>query len=1067
MKFKLLKSFNITTKTDRTDLQKILNDIQVIKFEISDEGWDSYHIDAVCKQGDAFYDVSLRVEYNRVEHYYSECNCKEFNPYSLRKYCPHILAVCDFLEGKEAQDYEWENTYEMQGYAAYKRKKELEFLRMQSKHALDKLYKKKQQVHEKTINSCLDTKIYSIEINKEGSGFQDFRVGFKVGCEKKYVIKDIPNFVQAVERKQYVKYGKNLAFVHDIEKFDEHSKKIIHFMEKCIMMDREFLSGRYLYPLNSYEITDTFYDIMYPKKPAEEMKFCVGVTKEEDLLCFEKRNTEFIIGGENYFYKFKDGELVRFHASFFELLELFIIQTQERLFVSLDDYPEFYDKILRHIQANLNIVEGEDLLPQIKTENFIVHKPELYGDVYDADTISFQPVAYDEQEQKVALLTNQNYETNANIEILLSVLDEKSVYKDKEENAFFMNIDEDDTISFLQNNVPALQKICDVYVSDALKKLGKKTNYTITTGVYLNNNLLEISFHTEDFDMKEIGTILKAMKKKKRYTRLKSGQILHLESEQLEDIESLLEDYDLSEKNIKNGTLKLDAFHSLSLDERLKENSSLKINRDEALKQYIENFQNNKIRYTVNEDYMDILRDYQKIGVKWLLTMYQYKFNGILADEMGLGKTLQVICMLDSVKDDGKQFLVVAPASLIYNWQDEIQKFSKTLSSCIITGNKEHRKNLIHHTEDVDVYITSYDYLRNDIEEYKDIMFDTIILDEAQNIKNQKTKNAECVKQLQATHRFALSGTPIENALSELWSIFDFLMPGYLFSYAHFRKHYEIPIVSKQDEKANKALKRLVSPFILRRTKKDVLTELPDKVDHQYLIDFSEEEKKLYFANAMQVNKELKQKLDQNSIGKIEILAMLTRLRQICCDPRLVFEGIKTPSSKLQACIDLVNTLHENNKKILIFSSFTSLMDLLAQELDKQKLPYYMLTGSTNKEKRREMVEAFQKDDTPIFLISLKAGGTGLNLTAAEAVIHIDPWWNVSAQNQATDRAHRIGQNANVQVYRMIMKDSIEEKIEKLQQQKKDLADSFVEGNDGSLSTMSKADILDLFAHKE
>ena len=371
------------------------------------------------------------------------------------------------------------------------------------------------------------------------------------------------------------------------------------------------------------------------------------------------------------------------------------------------------------------------------------------------------------------------------------------------------------------------------------------------------------------------------------------------------------------------------------------------------------------------------------------------------------------------------------------------------------------------HKEHVDVYITSYDYLRNDIEEYKDIMFDTVILDEAQNIKNQKTKNAECVKQLQAAHRFALSGTPIENALSELWSIFDFLMPGYLFSYAHFRKHYEIPIVSKQDEKANKTLKRLVSPFILRRTKKDVLTELPDKVDHQYLIDFSEEEKKLYFANAMQVNKELKQKLDQNSIGKIEILAMLTRLRQICCDPRLVFEGITTPSSKLQACIDLVNTLHENNKKILIFSSFTSLMDLLAQELDKQKLPYYMLTGSTNKEKRREMVEAFQKDDTPIFLISLKAGGTGLNLTAAEAVIHIDPWWNVSAQNQATDRAHRIGQNANVQVYRMIMKDSIEEKIEKLQQQKKDLADNFVEGNDGSLSTMSKADILDLFAHKE
>ena len=232
------------------------------------------------------------------------------------------------------------------------------------------------------------------------------------------------------------------------------------------------------------------------------------------------------------------------------------------------------------------------------------------------------------------------------------------------------------------------------------------------------------------------------------------------------------------------------------------------------------------------------------------------------------------------------------------------------------------------------------------------------------------------------------------------------------------------------------------------------------------MIDFREEEKKLYFANAAKANKEVQQMLRENNLGKIQILALLTRLRQICCDPRLLFDNIQEPSSKVLACLGLVKTLKENNKKMLIFSSFTSLMELLAQEFDRQEISYYMLSGSTKKEKRKEMVEAFQKDEVPVFLISLKAGGTGLNLTAAEAVIHIDPWWNISAQNQATDRAHRIGQNANVQVYRMIMRDSIEEKIEKLQMQKKDLADTFVEGNDGSLTTMSKEDILDLFTNK-
>lgn len=400
---------------------------------------------------------------------------------------------------------------------------------------------------------------------------------------------------------------------------------------------------------------------------------------------------------------------------------------------------------------------------------------------------------------------------------------------------------------------------------------------------------------------------------------------------------------------------------------------------------------------------------------------------------------------------------------MIYNWEDEIAKFSKTLNCISITGAKAKRTLGIQNYRDYDLLITSYDYLRRDVDLYQDHEFECIILDEAQNIKNQKTKNAQFVKRLKANHRIALSGTPIENSLAELWSIFDFLMPGYLYSYHYFKQEYEIPITLDEDEKTTKRLRNLVNPFILRRTKKEVLKELPDKVDHKYMLEFSASEKKLYLANLAMVNKEMQAKMKEVHFDHIAILAMLTKLRQICCDARLVYDNIKEPSTKINATISLIKTLTENNKKILLFSAFTSLLDLVSNQLDKEQISYYMLTGSTNKEERRKLVNNFNEDDTRVFLISLKAGGTGLNLTSAEAVIHIDPWWNLSAQNQATDRAHRIGQNANVQVYRMIMKDSIEEKILKMQERKANLADSFVEGNDGSLSKMSKEEILDLF----
>lgn len=439
--------------------------------------------------------------------------------------------------------------------------------------------------------------------------------------------------------------------------------------------------------------------------------------------------------------------------------------------------------------------------------------------------------------------------------------------------------------------------------------------------------------------------------------------------------------------------------------------------------------------------------------------MQHYGFSGILADDMGLGKTLQMIVYLEKMKELGQPSLVITPASLLLNWQDEMNKFSPDLKVLCIYGSKPKRDNLISQISEYDVIITSYDYIRRDIELYETIYFHTVILDEAQYIKNPKTRSALSVKKLHSQQRFALTGTPIENSLAELWSIFDFLMPHYLYHYSYFLEHYERPIVKEHDEDKQNQLKCMISPFILRRNKKDVLKELPPKIEQTMYMQFSEEEEKLYLSTLVQVNKQLQEKLDVQQLGRIDILAMLTRLRQLCQEPRLLYENIQEPSSKLKGCMELIHSLKDNGKKILLFSSFTGVLDMLALQCQKEHISFYQLDGSTSKEKRKEMVDCFQKDETTLFLISLKAGGSGLNLTSAQAVIHYDPWWNMSAQNQATDRAHRIGQSESVQVFSLIMKNSIEEKILDLQKQKKNLADAFVEGNEGTITTMSFNDM--------
>ena len=380
----------------------------------------------------------------------------------------------------------------------------------------------------------------------------------------------------------------------------------------------------------------------------------------------------------------------------------------------------------------------------------------------------------------------------------------------------------------------------------------------------------------------------------------------------------------------------------------------------------------------------------------------------------------------------------------------------------MISGNSEERSALIHHDEST-LFITSYDLLKNDLEQYKDITFDCEIIDEAQYIKNPLTKAAIAVKSINSTFRIALSGTPIENRLSELWSIFDYIMPGFFTTYARFRRIFEIPIVRDQDELVAEDLHNMIRPFVLRRLKRDVLKDLPEKIEEVYYADCAGAQGELYTAEATKLRHDIAGKSDKELNEKrIEILSALTRLRQIACDPSLLYENYRGPSGKKELCLSLLERAVESGHKVLLFSQFTSMLDLLTEELDKRNIAYHLLTGSTSQKERADMVKSFQDDDVPVFCISLKAGGTGLNLTAADIVILYDPWWNTAVENQASDRAHRIGQKNIVNIYRLIMKDTIEEKILDMQKEKADLAGKLLSDEGIASTAFSREELLTL-----
>lgn len=887
-------------------------------------------------------------------------------------------------------------------------------------------------------------------------------IDLKIGKSQYYVVKNIKNLFQLLKYGEYFQYGKNLAFHHKINNFNKKSRKLL----KYITNDIESKNGEYynypfdnrrqleVHPLCITKILETYDNEQLEFTIQDELVKLTYLNEEPPItFVFDdgkltiKEDFELVLLQSIGFYVYEDKIYNLDKVSNQNLIPLVnYIKNNKYLAIDENTANKFFGLIFPKIKDGMNI-ENEEELHKLNTVKDLLIK--VYLDIKDGILYLDYKFYYGDLEKNEAIVkgefTNEEAEDNF-IDYLYELgFDTEDLSMEDDEMIF----------NFLVNQIDGLKEYAEVYISDTIKKLNIRQMKQPSVGVRFDNNLLEVSFSDLDFDIQDLDKVLKSYQLKRKFYKLKDGSVIILK----EDYMNLLnETYDA----LNLQSRKLSDVNFVEPYKAVKFSNILEQVHDEGIKikEFITNLLHyDKTSYNLDFHFDSILRPYQKVGFKWLMNLANYGLGGILADEMGLGKTIQIIALLNHDETD-KPSLIVTPASLIYNWEYEFKQFAPNSNVTVIDGNISERKEAIKNIKGKQFIITSYDYLKRDIEFYHDLKFRFCVIDEAQNIKNQTTKNAISVKTINAEVNFALTGTPIENALSDLWSIFDFILPGYFKTYDKFKKDYEVDIVKNNNDDKLKSLAKQIAPFILRRTKKEVLSELPPKVEQVIYAKMDEEQKQVYQALLLSAKRKI---LDPNA-NKFVILSYLTRLRQICCDPNLIYDSYIGESPKLELTATLVQESIEAGHKILIFSQFTSMLDLISKKLDDLKIPYLTLIGETPTKERLELVNKFNNDDnTKVFLISLKAGGLGLNLTSADMIIHYDPWWNVSAENQASDRAHRIGQTKTVQVMKLIMKDSIEEKIIKLQERKKNLVDQVINDEEKLLSKLTYSEILSLF----
>ncbi|MGN0659169.1 MAG: SNF2 helicase associated domain-containing protein [Emergencia sp.] len=1079
---------------------------RIRQFEIEQPDWEP-EIDCI----DGFVRGSSRnlyyvyIEYNREKEEVetADCECPAFSSYSgLCKHCVAMLLqyrseqIGSTLRSerllREREEEIWserqKNSRPPAGRAVYKKQTNQSIIDLMQARTREKTAHLLQKEVYGKVRLEPSILIFKVGINTR------ITCEFKIGADRMYVLKDVFEFAWNLKRRNDFAYGKNLQFVHTPESFAEDSRELAGFiLSWAEKHDAECFRRDWYYPqtqkvrqidLDTEELEalldaagsrSVHMSVMnYPQK---EWVMCrrppeVGflIRKAEEGIEVSHNASALLCGGKSLMY-FHNGEIFRLGKKgllpVWELLSCMDNPINNPFYVAEEDIPAFCRMFLPALKSSfpVRMEDFDESLYSIDDVKFA-----FYLDAPESDVIVTRAEAI-YGDKKYNLFLNHGDEGSRDQLRELEVRELVSGWLgqvDSMTGDLIIGGDEDAVCDLLTEGIDVLSEIGEVYVSEKLKGISIRPAPKVSVGVSLSGDLLELTMSAGDISRDELAEILGRYRTKKKYYRLKNGDFLQIDDESIATLAELQEGLGLTGRQLREEQILLPKYRALYLDSQLREKAAVPAERSRDFRALIRDMKTVEDNdFSVPVSLSKVLRSYQEQGFLWLKTLSHNGFGGILADDMGLGKTLQVITYLLSEQEEKGQetgpALIVCPASLVYNWESEIHRFAPQLHTHLITGSAAVRKDLIRDIRPGDICVTSYDLLKRDVKAYQDTLFSCQVIDEAQYIKNHSTQAAKAVKQIRAEFKVALTGTPVENRLSELWSIFDYLMPGFLYSYERFRKELETPVVQNGDQAAAERLRKMCGPFILRRLKQDVLHDLPDKIEKNMVTRLEGEQRRLYDAHVKQLQLFLDGSSDEDfAVSKIQILSQLTRLRQLCCDPALMYEDYRGGSGKLQMCMELIENAVSGGHKILLFSQFTSMLDRVAVSLQSAGISCYMLTGATAREKRQQLVQAFNTDDTSVFLISLKAGGTGLNLTAADMVIHFDPWWNLAVQNQATDRAHRIGQKKVVTVYRLIAQDTIEEKIVQLQERKKDLADQILGAGDMSSTSFSREELLEL-----
>lgn len=1029
---------------DSVNKGKQINPKDINHYDTFDRGKnDLVHIFQINSQHiNYYYDANIITRNNKIFSYF--CECPQFKKLNTCKHLAGCLIHChDIIFKNLLSDYDISN------------------------NILDIFYKQNK-------NNFKEKKLMKLDIELD---FLNNNATFKlfIGVDKLYAINNANKFelfVLSYINKEEFRFGVGFTFLPNEHFLSSEDEELLLFL-----YNYNENNNYNIFELNQRELVSILDKLRSRVFRIKNFGTVNGVKYELPsslLLCKEN---------DLYKLKIKDFDNYNILDSSFKYVlynnYLYVIPNKYRkIFVTSFDY---YIKEIVFKEDKLNIFK-DGLLQNIKNNVFIdenINNIVITGEpianlYFDFNNIITCDIKFDYGTESVNF-----FDINSNVvrdrEFETNVVNSLTSYNFVKENNVFILKDIDYIGDFLNNGLRKLINMYNVFTSKKMNNISMLNKSVVKSNFSIGiDGIMSYDFNVDNINLDELGSVLTALKKNKKYYKLNNGNIINFnENQDIRELYNIFDDLNLSNNNVKNGTISIPKYRALYIDS-LKRNKYKSISTDVSFNNFIDNFRKYKnLNITFDSFDSNTLRDYQKDGVRWLYTLYKCDLGGILADEMGLGKSLQVISFIKHllVEKPCAKVLIVCPTSLVYNWKKEFDKFGNHLKYVTVAENKQKRLNIINNINDYNIFITSYGLIRNDNDEYEKINFEVCIIDEAQAIKNYQSGMTREIKKIKAHTKIALTGTPLENSILELWSIFDFIMPGYLNNIFKFKQTYNIKDVDDESLGKLEDLNNSIHPFILRRKKSEVSKELPDKIENNIYLELPAVQKSLYLSILKESESEFYDLIKSEGFNKsrFKVLQLLMKLRQVCVDPNIIFSNYDGEVIKIDKLLDIVKNYVKDNHKILIFSSFKTVIERIKSIFDNNNISNYVITGDVKSKTRMELVDKFNNDDTNCFLITLKSGGTGLNLTSADIVIHLDIWWNPQVENQATDRAHRIGQKKKVTIIKLITKGTIEEKIIDLQNKKKILSDNLIEGKNDSmvLSNLTENEFQSLLSYNE